>query len=145
MICGTPVLFGKWNSHANFIHRSHMANQYHIPELWTFCLNQSENCLHLSVTIYTEICYSYRQEYTFQDNYIKCILFSFFQNHHMKYTLFFSFKTIFLSNHYCVLFRTGTFPSCTDIHFMTMTGKWGFSCKKQEIWPAKGNIHYSEK
>ena len=32
-----------------------MTNKQTIPELLAFCLNQSENCLHLSIIIYLEI------------------------------------------------------------------------------------------
>ena len=54
MTCDIPVLFRKWNSHANFIHIT-LDNKYPLPTLLTFCVNQSESCLPLSVTIYIEI------------------------------------------------------------------------------------------
>ena len=47
---------------------------------WHF-VNESENCLYLSVTTYAEICFYFMQKHTFQHYYIKCILFCFFQDH----------------------------------------------------------------
>ena len=59
-----PVFFGKWNS----------------PEVMTFCVKQLVSCLHLSVTTNVETHFNYIQQHTFQDHYIKYILFFFFQD-----------------------------------------------------------------
>ena len=57
-------------------------NKSCIPELLTFCVSQSENCLDLSVTAYVDIhVLITNKNIPFKTIYMKHILFSFF-NHH---------------------------------------------------------------
>ena len=80
MICDIPILFGKWKSHAHFLHTSHLATNN--PLLHTEILCQplrelfTSECHHLGRSTS-----NYIQKHTFQDHYIKYISFSFLQDH----------------------------------------------------------------
>ena len=72
-----PILFGKWNSHANFQHTYITSdNKNPIPELTTLCVNPSENCLHMSVTTYIQTHVKIHTEtYLSRQLYKICIIF----------------------------------------------------------------------
>ena len=55
MICDITMLSGKWNSQTNCIDSQHITYQQLTPQILTFCVNQSENSLDLSITTYLEI------------------------------------------------------------------------------------------
>ena len=76
MICDIPVFFQKWNSLSNLIHTLHVTNN---PLLSYQPIRKyfTSACSHLG----RNTCSYYIQKHTYQDHYVKYILFSFYQDH----------------------------------------------------------------
>ena len=81
MICDIPVLLGKWNSHANFIHTSHLAKSKHSWVIDILCQSIRELSISQCHQLYRNTFSNYTHKHNIKDHYMNYISFSFFQDH----------------------------------------------------------------
>ena len=75
MIFNIPMLFGKLNSHANFIHRSHMALNNPFLTYWHFVSTNQEKFTSECPHLYRNKFSNYVWTYTSHSHYLKHIIF----------------------------------------------------------------------
>ena len=88
--CDISVMFRKWNSHANSIHRSHMTTNNTFLSYWHLYHPIRE----LFTSTYIETCSYYIQKCIFQDHYMKGIISLPSRLSYVTYNFFFLLRPI---------------------------------------------------